>query len=340
MRRFLVIRFSSIGDIILTTAAIRALKQQAGGHVTVLTKAAYAPLLDGNPNVDEVIVYEGSLAFLWPRLVRGGFTHIVDLHNNLRSRMVALMVPWVPVLRVKKADMERKDLIAKRTVQMPAKHVVDRHYHTIEKLGCAPDQGGLDYFVAIEALVDYRLIPIMANTFTAVVIGGHHMTKKLPEHKLVELLRVIVGPVVILGSEDEKVLGQKAAGKLAIEGRWNIYNACGELTIAQSASVMQQATEVYSHDTGLMHIAAALGKRVHTIWGSTVPAFGMYPYGTDFTVIQVTGLGCRPCHKHGWPACPLGHFKCMADQDFSLPRSVLNTHTPGVREKLATTGDA
>ena len=319
----------------LTTPAIRVLKLQGKGHVTVLTKAQYAPLFDGNPYVDRVLVLEGSLLALWPELLTAGFTHVVDLHNNLRSHLVSWMLPWLPVYRTKKAGRERRNLINKRTRQMPPKHVVDRHYKAISALDCVPDEFGLDYFIPAEAQIGFRTIPIMQFPFVAVVIGGQHNTKKLPEHKLVELLRSIQEPVVILGAEAEKELGQKAAGKLAIEGRWNIYNACGELNLHQSASVMQQAKEVYSHDTGLMHIAAALGKRVHTIWGSTVPAFGMYPYGTDFTVIEVKGLPCRPCHKHGFEACPLGHFKCMEEQDFTGQRKVYNSNQLSVRDELS-----
>ena len=320
----------------LITPAIRALKQQTGGHVTVLTKAKYAHLLSGNPHIDEIVALEGNLLGICLRLARGRFTHIIDLHNNVRSRLLALLLFWIPALRTKKAGRERTNLIKKRSRQMPPLHVVDRHYKAIAKLGCQTDGKGLDYTVQNGDRVDYRQIPILQYPFTAVAIGGQHKTKQMPLNKLIELLRSIEGPVVILGSEAEKEVGQKAAGTLAIEGRWNLYNACGELTLPQSASVLEQAAEVYSNDTGLMHIAAALGKRVHSVWGSTVPAFGMYPYGTDFTVADVAGLPCRPCHKHGFEACPLGHFKCMQHQDFSLKREWLNTNQPDCRSKMAT----
>ena len=76
-----------------------------------------------------------------------------------------------------------------------------------------------------------------------------------------------------------------------------------------------------SHDTGLMHIAAAFGKEIFSVWGNTVPAFGMYPYRTEFRVLEVPGLACRPCSKIGFAKCPQGHFKCMRDQalDLNLP---------------------
>ena len=73
-----------------------------------------------------------------------------------------------------------------------------------------------------------------------------------------------------------------------------------------------------SHDTGLMHIAAAFGKEIFSVWGNTVPAFGMYPYRTEFRVLEVPGLSCRPCSKIGFDKCPQGHFKCMRDQTLNL----------------------
>ena len=100
-----------------------------------------------------------------------------------------------------------------------------------------------------------------------------------------------------------------------------IYNACGKFNLNQSASLVRQADYVFTHDTGLMHVAAAFKKRVYSIWGNTIPRFGMYPYRTRFTVLENNRLECRPCSKIGYAKCPRGHFKCMRDIvfDFTLP---------------------
>jgi ADP-heptose:LPS heptosyltransferase len=100
-----------------------------------------------------------------------------------------------------------------------------------------------------------------------------------------------------------------------------VYNACGKFNLNQSASLVKQARYVFTHDTGLMHIAAAFKKEVFSIWGSTIPGFGMYPYRTKFTVLENNRLDCRPCSKIGFEKCPKGHFKCMNDIvfDFYLP---------------------
>ncbi|RTQ44044.1 glycosyl transferase, partial [Hymenobacter gummosus] len=65
--------------------------------------------------------------------------------------------------------------------------------------------------------------------------------------------------------------------------------------------------------TGQMHIAAAFRKEIISVWGNTVPEFGMYPFRTEFRALEVEGLGCRPCSKIGYEKCPQGHFRCMRD---------------------------
>ena len=77
------------------------------------------------------------------------------------------------------------------------------------------------------------------------------------------------------------------------------------------------AASIITHDTGLMHIAAVFNKPIVSIWGNTVPEFGMYPYQVDkSTILEVKGLACRPCSKIGYQKCPKGHFKCMNDINF------------------------
>jgi len=96
-------------------------------------------------------------------------------------------------------------------------------------------------------------------------------------------------------------------------------NACGRFSINQSASVIQQAAWVVTSDTGMMHIASAFNKKIISVWGNTVPEFGMGPYlpAPESSILEVKGLECRPCSKLGYRQCPLGHFKCMNDIDTS-----------------------
>jgi ADP-heptose:LPS heptosyltransferase len=142
-------------------------------------------------------------------------------------------------------------------------------------------------------------------------------------------------PIILLGGKEDAENGEEIAkffekqernasyeSALAnLNKKALIYNACGKYSLNQSASIIQQAQVVFTHDTGLMHIAAAFKKRVYSIWGNTVPSFGMYPYRTSFIILENNKIACRPCSKLGYPRCPLGHFKCMNDIifDFYIP---------------------
>ena len=149
---------------------------------------------------------------------------------------------------------------------------------------------------------------------------------------MIELCDRINKPVVLLGgkedqeiaSEIEEFFFKKESGASYEEGleelgkKTLIFNAVGKCNLNQSASLIQQSSWVFTHDTGLMHIASAFKKPIFSIWGNTVPAFGMYPYRTKFTIFENNNLSCRPCSKIGYKQCPKGHFKCMNDQVFDF----------------------
>ncbi len=152
------------------------------------------------------------------------------------------------------------------------------------------------------------MLPDSHQKFIAVVIGAQHATKRLPVDKLTELCRKIKGPVVLLGGPEDK----ERAEEIAHAAGENVFNGCGRFKLDESAFLISKAQKVVTHDTGLMHIAAAFNKPIVSVWGNTVPEFGMYPYKTDHSkIIQVNGLSCRPCSKIGFNSCPKGHFKCM-----------------------------
>jgi ADP-heptose:LPS heptosyltransferase len=118
---------------------------------------------------------------------------------------------------------------------------------------------------------------------------------------------------VLLGGNTDKAVGEEVVNALGNK----VYNACGKYNINQSASLLRQSNGVITHDTGLMHIAAAFNKKIVSVWGNTIPEFGMVPYfgnnlPTNGSIIaEVKGLSCRPCSKIGYDTCPKQHFKCM-----------------------------
>ena len=135
---------------------------------------------------------------------------------------------------------------------------------------------------------------------------------------MIDLIKKLPIKVVLLGGEEDK---DKAA-IIAKACPDNTINTCGKYTINQSAYILEKASLVIAHDTGLMHIASAFSKPIISIWGNTIPEFGMYPYMPQCPeksiIMQVDDLSCRPCSKLGYDKCPKKHFKCMNEIDLDL----------------------
>jgi ADP-heptose:LPS heptosyltransferase len=321
--KILILRFSSIGDIVLTTPVVRQLKTQVpGARVHFATKPAYRSLLEANPYVDHTHVLSGTLGELVRELRAEQFDFIVDLHNNLRTRLIRLQLPGVLGRAFDKLNWQKWLLVNFKIDRLPPVHIVDRYREAAAAFGIRDDGGGLDYFIPPGQEVDVAAaLPagFAPGSYVAVAIGAQHATKRLPVEKLIELVgKLAPRPVVLLGGPEDESTGHVI--ELACQGPVSlVFNACGRFSLHQSASLVQQAAFVVSHDTGLMHIAAAFGKEIFSVWGNTVPQFGMYPYRTNFQALEVLGLPCRPCSKIGFAKCPQGHFRCMRDQALPLP---------------------
>ena len=196
---------------------------------------------------------------------------------------------------------------------LPNKHIVDRYLDTVAHLGVRNDNLGLDYFLQDnESLLNRLELP---EKYVVLVIGGQHSTKILPTDRLQEICKQIKLTVVLIGGLDDKSRGDEIS-----QNQSEVINTCGDLSINQSAFLIKYAKKVITHDTGMMHVAAAFKKEIVSIWGNTVPEFGMYPYLADekSKMLEVKNLTCRPCSKIGYKKCPKGHFKCMNQIDLSL----------------------
>lgn len=309
MKKILIIRFSSIGDIVLTTPVIRCLKKQLpSAEIHYATRKAFATVLEGNPYIDKLHLLDKDLPSFIRSLKLEDFDFVVDLHHNIRSARIKWALKK-PSASFPKLNIEKWLYVRFKWNRMPNVHIVDRYMETVKSLGIKNDGGGLDYFIPEHD----RLAALPFPKYIGLVIGAAHATKRLPLHKLKELIQAINYPIVLLGGKEDKANGSE----LALLAPDRIYNACGAYNLNQSASLVQQAELIISHDTGLMHVAAAFKKRILSIWGNTVPDFGMYPYKTDFEIAAVEGLSCRPCSKIGYKACPKGHFMCMEQQNIS-----------------------
>lgn len=314
MQKILIIRFSSIGDIVLTTPVIRCLKlQRPETEIHYITKRAFKGILEHNPYITKIHVIEKDVKEVIKELKKENFDLVIDLHKNLRSSELKLYL-GKPSRAFKKLNFRKWLLVNFKMNSMPDLHVADRYIQTVEHLGVKNDNKGLDYFIPSTDEVQLSSLPsTFQNGYTAFVIGAKHFTKQLPVEKIISIIRKMNSPVILLGGKEDAERAAKisqALGEL-------VYNACGNYNLNQSASLVKQASRVISHDTGLMHIASAFKKELLSVWGNTVPAFGFSPYlpGPDSKIVEVKGLSCRPCSKIGYDKCPKGHFKCMMEID-------------------------
>ena len=316
MKKVLLIRFSSIGDIVLTTPVIRVLKKQLGCELHVLTKPQYASITENNPNVDLVYTLNGDLKDIISQLRSEEYDFVVDLQKNIRSSRVRKGL-GKPSGTFPKYNKEKWLLVNFKINRLPDVHIVDRYFEAVKPLGVTNDGKGLEYYIPGKDKVNpVDIHPELKRKYAAFSIGGRHNTKKMPPEKIAEIIEKLKMPVILLGGEEDK-----AAGEIIVAASLNlkVWNVCGNYNLNQSASIIQQAGVVLTHDTGLMHIAAAFNKSIVSIWGNTVPAFGMYPYlpGNEkkSVITEVKDLRCRPCSKLGYKKCPKKHFKCMMEQD-------------------------
>ncbi|ARS37616.1 glycosyltransferase family 9 protein [Pontibacter actiniarum] len=322
MPKILILRFSSIGDIVLTTPVIRCIKQQVpGAEVHYVTKKAFQSILANNPHVDEVHVLGDSLRELIRELKAENFDYVVDLHNNLRTRIIKARL-GKPSRSFDKLNYEKWLMVNFKRNRLPDVHIVQRYLAAAAALGVKDDGQGLDYFIPAPDEVDVQMLPEdFQNGYVAFAIGAQHYTKRLPTERIIELCGRLQQPIILLGGKEDAATGEEIAAHFE-PGATNkgqpvpIFNACGKYNLNGSASLVRQARQVVSHDTGLMHIAAAFQKEIISVWGNTIPEFGMYPFRTRYQVLEVHGLSCRPCSKIGYKKCPKGHFKCMRDIPF------------------------
>jgi ADP-heptose:LPS heptosyltransferase len=312
--KFLIIRFSSIGDIVLTTPVVRNLKTQIeGAEIHYLTKKAFLPVLEENPYIQKIHLYDNNFQEIVKELKQVSFDFIIDLHNNLRSSRIKLALNKISY-SFPKLNVEKWLMVNLKINRLPEIHIVDRYLSTLSLFNIKNDNLGLDFFINADNEMNTRLLPDnFQKGFISVVIGAKHFTKQLPDAQIIELIQNIKFPTVLLGGKDDAERGEtisKAIGD-------SCHNFCGKLSLQQSASYLKQSKLVITHDTGLMHIASAFGKTILSIWGNTIPAFGMQPYmsGEDSEIFEVTGLKCRPCSKIGFDKCPLKHFNCMHQID-------------------------
>jgi ADP-heptose:LPS heptosyltransferase len=293
---------------------IRCIKEQVKDtEIHYLTKNSFRSILEHNPHITKVHTIEKDVNEIIEELKKENFDQIIDLHNNLRSIQVKMKLR-TPSKAFKKMNLQKWLIVNFKMRNMMLPHIVERYLDAASVLGVKNDNKGLNYFIPQKDEITLSTLPLSHQKgYIAFVIGAKHYTKQLPAEKIISICKKLSDPIVLLGGKEDLDRAneiQNAVGE-------NIFNACGKFNLNQSASFIKQANKLITHDTGLMHIAAAFNKEIISVWGNTVPAFGFTPYlpGKNSRMVEVKDLPCRPCSKIGYDKCPQGHFKCMREID-------------------------
>jgi len=324
--RLLFIRFSSIGDIVLTSPAVRCAKQQLPGvEIHFLTKLSMKELVSANPYIDHFHYLNKDLKETITSLKKINFDYVIDLHLNFRSWKIKNAL-GVQSFSYQKLSLS-KLLLAKLHINLlPDTHVCDRYLATLKQFGVVNDGKGLDYFFPVNNIFTAAHLPTGHQAgFIALVIGASYTNKKMPVEKWIQLVTALKKPIVLIGGKEDLM-----EANIITEANKNlVYNACGKFSLQESAGIIQMAKVVVSHDTGFLHVAAAFKKPIITIWGATSPALQFSAYYPNSISVEhynaiVPNLKCQPCTKQGANQCPQGHFACMQLQDINTIAKKVN----------------
>ncbi len=313
--KLLVVRFSSIGDIVLTTPVLRALKQQLPKvEIHYLTKEVFKSVIEPNPHIDKIFTIQKSVGECTSQLKEESYDWIIDLHNNIRTRSLKSALRR-PNKTLNKLNWKKWLLVRMKVDKLPDVHVVDRYFKTVEHLGVYPDGKPCEFPVTESQEQDVlRKFNLSSKSYKAIVVGAKFKTKRLPLEKVHDVVERLDGPLVLVGGPDD----QDFASEIETKHGAKIINACGQVNLQGSAAIVKNASSVLTNDTGMMHIASAYNVNIVSVWGNTVPALGMFAYRPEsqdsFSIHEVEGLSCRPCSKIGFDECPKGHFDCMMKQ--------------------------
>lgn len=313
--KILLVRFSSIGDIVLTSPVVRCLAQQIPDvELHYLTKEKFKSILEGNPHIDKLHTFRKSFSEIKNELKAEKYDLIIDLHHNIRTLRLKLFL-GVKSYSFPKLNIEKWFLVYFKWNKMPKLHVVDRYFMAVKPLGVTNDRLPAEFHLLEKDIVNVKE-KYGVDAYMAFALGAQYATKRLPFEKMIEILEPINFPVVFLGDQFDAITAEKLIAHFPDK---TLIQACGKHSLRESASLVQQARLLLTHDTGLMHIAACFNTPIVSVWGNTVPDLGMYPYlphqEKRFSIHEVKDLSCRPCSKIGFKSCPKNHFKCMNLQD-------------------------
>jgi lipopolysaccharide heptosyltransferase II len=332
LNKTLIIRFSSVGDIILSSLLIRTFRKQFPEcQLDFLVKKEFAELVDQNPHITNVLTFPGQGSFDALRQLRSTIRQahyglIIDIHDSLRSRYICAGAQRV--VRINKRKLARYLLVKcgidRYAALGGAPSVALRYLEPVSDIGVNDDGKGLEFFFSEEIGRKVRSM-VQGSGFGAreefigICPSAKHNTKMWLKEGFAEAASALSTqqnlPIVLFGSGNDEVTRCQEIEFLIhhLNPEIKTLNLAGKISLPETAAMMDYCSRVITNDTGLMHIAAARKRNIVAIFGPTVKQFGFFPFGTQSAVVENAGLDCRPCTHIGGASCPEGHFKCMND---------------------------
>lgn len=314
--RILIIRFSSIGDIVLTSPIIRCVKNQIpNAEIHYLTKTIYSSLIIHNPHVTKLhALNDHNFNILIEGLKKENFDLVIDLHKNIRTFKIkrAINTKW---FSFNKLNFKKWLFVHFKIDLLPDVHIIDRYFDGLKSLNIKNDNQGVEYHLPHKLAIDLKQYHIQKKQYLVLSLGATYHTKQIPNNVLLMLLkRLNDSHVVLIGAGNKDT--EKADFIMNNSNHKNIINLCNKLTINESAYIIKHSKTIITGDTGMMHIASCFDIDIITLWGNTHPKLGMHAYVSKEKVQNhVVNLACHPCSKLGSDKCPRGHFNCMNMQD-------------------------
>lgn len=321
IRNILIIRLSSIGDVLLTTPLIRILnKKFPGSHIDFVIKKEFHELIAHHPALSEIYVFDkhadgNSLADIRKKVRLKKYDYIIDIHKNFRSYYLSCFVNAGKIVRFRKYLLKRWLLVNFKLNFY--KHIIPVYQRYLDVLNLQDDNKGLDIYIPrpitdrIERDWHHRLTG-KQHMVIGVAPGASFDTKRWHIEGYKEVVQYLSNTlnstIILFGNHSDSAVTSQLGGD-----NMNVFDCAGKLSLSETAAVMNYCTLVLTNDSGLMHMAAALKKKVVAIFGSTTEELGFFPYAKEYRIIQNNSLNCRPCSHVGKTKCPKNHFKCMSE---------------------------
>ena len=320
--KILVIRFSSLGDIVLTTPCVRLLKENyPDTEIYYAVKKKFAGVLYKNNDLTQTIsLAEGESIFSYARQIRalGKFDLVIDLHNNLRSRLLLKIIRKKKLVKYKKPYFKRFFMVYfKKNFFRTQESIAFAYINLLKELGIKPRVVSPIVYTRASNKTNAIFLAFnrqKAKSMMAIAPGSSWFTKTWPLEKFMEVIQELLITtdvfILLLGGKEDEHLGDRLEEKFSNSMNKRIFNQIGKLPLEESAYLLSKSALLLCNDSGLMHIASAFKIKTIVIFLSTIPEFGFAPFGNYPKKIVSKKLECKPCDHKGLKRCPQKHFRC------------------------------